>query len=149
MSKHNPQDAIDYSRLKIDRKLFDVKYSQMKTIHLNGVGKLCACGCGNHVYTKKRYVNNNHVKAKWRKDNAYKSHSGYLCASVNIKNKTLIVYLKKGIRESIPITPEQKQLWDLVCKIEKFRDLKSELMLTEPIKKQDTKTKHIEAFNLA
>ena len=38
------------------------------------------------------------------------------------------LYLKKGVIEEVRITPESKELWSLLEKIEQFRDISKPLV---------------------
>ena len=134
------------NKLKIEkesRKIYDVEYTAKPVILLKGIGKYCKCGCGKHVFGNKkkeffnsscrrRYYERSHPESKYARQ---KNTMIGLHAFINLhknENKNpyriMKVYLKKGIIEEVKITPESKDLWALLDKINQFRDISKPLM---------------------
>ena len=57
----------------------------------------------------------------YRENHSTKSKT-HLLANINIKEKKITVYLG-ATRETFTITPEYKELFELLVKIERFRNL--------------------------
>lgn len=120
-------------KLRIEKdsmSVYDIEHVTKPVLLLKNIGRYCANPeCKKHLFGRfnQKYCSN---KCKW-KINALKNppndkkilHANFNLESHGVKNKYRIVtfYLKRGISQKIKITPESKELWAFLDKIENFR----------------------------
>lgn len=126
-----------------DKKVFDKEFTSKPIIFLKGVGRYCqAKGCNKHVfgYSNKKYCSN---KCRWKSSSgtyAKKRQENIMLgihSFVNLRKygksnpyRIMKIYLKKGVIQEVKITPDSKELWSLLEKIEQFRDISKPLEIT-------------------
>jgi|SRR6185437_6997532 len=121
-----------------DKKVFDKEFTSKPIIFLKGIGRRCEV-CNKHIFGRKdkRLCSRKcHDKKRWKAERNQKRITS-LHASISLAKKigkteyrVLSLYLKKGVIHQIKITPESKELWSLLEKIEQFRDISKPLEIT-------------------
>ena len=118
---------------KESRQVYDIEMIAKPSLLLKGIGVYCIV-CGKHIFPRQKNQATCSQKCRAKKSYLKNKNDAIkegLHAFISLKKyKTLKpyriikIYLKKGIKEEVKITPESKELWKLIDKIERFRDLK-------------------------
>ena len=119
-----------------DQKPFDRETTCKSVIFLKGIGRRCEF-CNKHIFgriDKKTCGNKCRSKMQREKKGNVQTNLLGLHAFVSLKTtgnkkqyRIMKLYLKKGVIEEVKITPESKELWSLLEKIEQFRDISKPL----------------------
>jgi len=110
--------------------IFDLEHKTKAYVFLKDVGRYCQNpSCHKHLFGKstQKFCSD---KCRW-KMNALRNppkdvqtlHANFNLKTHGVKNKYRIIkfYLKKGISQEVKITPESKELWVFLDKIENLR----------------------------
>ena len=120
-----------------EKPVFDKEQVSKTVVFLKGVGRRCQV-CNKHIFgrTDKKTCSNG-CRSKMAREvkgnvqtNVMGVHAFISLKTYKEKNqefRILKVYLKKGVIEEVRITPESKELWSLLEKIEQFRDISKPL----------------------
>lgn len=121
---------------KESRTVYDIEHTSKPLIYLKGIGRRCEV-CNKHIFGRKdkRICSKKcHDKRRWNAEKNNKRITS-IHASISLsktREKTdyrlLSLYLKKGIIHHVKITPEYKELWALLDKIENFRKMPLEIL---------------------
>jgi hypothetical protein len=125
---------------KVETVGYDIEYTTKPVLFIKGLGRKCPV-CSRHIVGKSNkttcsdkctkrigYIKN---KDKWNNDNtnSIKSRVSIKKIEGSFEFRILSLYLKKGLVHRIKITPEYVELWNILEKIQKFRDIP--LVLTQ------------------
>ena len=120
-----------------DKKVFDKEHVSKPIIFLKGVGKYCEV-CHKHIFPRQKNQTCCSNKCRWKKRDQLRRRTGKdivgIHAFVSLKKhgtkrpyRVIKLYLKKGIIEEVTITPQSKELWSLLEKIDQFRNISKPL----------------------
>lgn len=117
-----------------EKQIFDKEHVNKPIIFLKGIGRRCEI-CNKHIFGRKDKTtcSNKCRKIKYRlntksqKNNSIQARISITKTEGSKPYRLLSLYLKKGIIHQIKITPEYKELWSLLNKIQDFRDISKPL----------------------
>lgn len=134
MNDYINKSAIRNTHQK-DKPVFDKEQVSKTVIFLKGIGRRCEV-CNKHIFgdpRKKVCGQKCRRKKAYLKNGKQQDLTGVHAFITLRKSQTtkpyriIKLYLKKGIIEEVRITPESKELWSLLEKIEQFRDISKPL----------------------
>lgn len=106
---------------KDSRQVYDIERLNLPVLLLKGIGRLCECGCGKHLTSNNKRQRFATSSCRVRASTKHPKLHDSLRANISIRRKELHIYYKKGVKKVIKITPQYKELWELLSKIHKFR----------------------------
>jgi len=123
-----------------DKPVFDKEQVSKTVIYLKGIGRRCQV-CDKHLFGRiDKKTCSQKCRSKMRYEKTGKIQPNIIgvhafislrtCKQRNKEFRVIKVYLKKGVIEEVKITPESKELWSLLEKIEQFRDISKPLEIT-------------------
>ena len=121
-----------------NQKVFDIETTNKQIVFLKGIGRRCLV-CNKHLFgrlDKKTCSQKCRSKMRYEKTGKEQTNTKGLHAFIQLQSykennsrfRILKLYLIKGIVEEVKITPESKELWSLLEKIEQFRDISKPLV---------------------
>ena len=123
-------------RLENDaRNVYDIEHVTKPVVLLKGVGNYCEI-CHKHLFnTRSKTCSGRCRKIKYRQNNLNPNNNS-IQARISIKKiegnieyRILGLYLKKGVIHKIRITSAYPELWNILEKIQKFRDKPLEIVI--------------------
>jgi len=108
--------------------VFDIEYKTKAVVFLKGIGRRCEV-CDKHIFGRKDKTtcSNKCRKIKYRLHTKQQNNNS-IQARISVKKqhglqpyRVVSLYLKKGIINQVKITPEAKELWALLERIDNFR----------------------------
>ena len=111
--------------------IFDIEHKTKAVVFLKGIGRRCEI-CNKHIFGRKDKTtcSNKCRKIKYRLHTKQQNNNS-IQARISVKKqhglqpyRIVSLYLKKGIINQVKITPEAKELWALLERIDNFRQEK-------------------------
>ena len=120
--------------MNTDKEIFDKEHITKSIVFLKGIGRRCEI-CKKHIFGRKDKTtcSNKCRKIKYRLSTKQKNNNSIQARISIIKTegckpyRMISLYLKKGIVHQVKITPESKELWNLLDKIQSFRNISKPL----------------------